>query len=155
MAIGMVAPTLLSMKMTGISDFTRDIQIAYGSFGIAWRLLDDIRDIGGDMDKGSHSAIYLCLPKKVRTYWNNNTIRTRTAAKDSINAILSHILENSLIDKMKERICAELEAAASIVEAYNLKGLAWEFRCLARPLRNRGGSLEERHGKPGISLAKM
>ena len=43
---GMIAPILLSMKMTGISDFTRDIEIAYGSFGIAWRLLDDIRDIG-------------------------------------------------------------------------------------------------------------
>ena len=45
MAIGMVAPILLSMKMTGKSDFTRDIEIAYGSFGIAWRLLDDIQDI--------------------------------------------------------------------------------------------------------------
>ncbi|MGO9571492.1 MAG: hypothetical protein ACLP5H_28550 [Desulfomonilaceae bacterium] len=45
MAIGMIAPILLSMKLTGISDFTRDIEIAYGSFGIAWRLLDDIKDI--------------------------------------------------------------------------------------------------------------
>ncbi|MGA2465913.1 MAG: hypothetical protein ABSH06_16365 [Thermodesulfobacteriota bacterium] len=35
MAIGMIAPILLSMKMTGLSDFTRDIEIAYGSFGIA------------------------------------------------------------------------------------------------------------------------
>ena len=32
MAIGMIAPILLSMKMTGISDFTKDIQIAYGFF---------------------------------------------------------------------------------------------------------------------------
>jgi hypothetical protein len=155
MGIGMIAPTLLSMKMTRISDFTKDLQIAYGSFGIAWRLLDDIRDIGGDIDKGSHSAIYLCLPEKVRTYWNNNNFRTRSAAKDSINAILSHILENSLIDKIKERICAELEAAASIVEAHNLTGLAREFRCLAHPLRNRGSTLEQRNGKPGISLAEM
>jgi hypothetical protein len=136
MAIGMVAPILLSMKMTGISDFTRDIEIAYGSFGIAWRLLDDIRDIGGDIEKGSHSAIYLCLPKKVRTHWNNSTIRNRAAAKDSTNAILNHILEYSIIDKIRERICAELETAASIVEAHNMRGLAREFRCLAHPLRN-------------------
>ena len=120
MAIGMIAPILLSMKMTGISDFTRDIEMAYGSFGIAWRLLDDIRDIGDDIEKGSHSAIYLCLPEKVRTHWNNNTIRNRAAAKDSTNAILNHILEHSLIDKIKERICAELETAASIVEAYDI-----------------------------------
>ena len=75
MAIGMIAPILLSMKMTGNADFTRDIETAYGSFGIAWRLLDDIRDISSDIEKGAHSAIYLCLPKKVRTHWNNNTIR--------------------------------------------------------------------------------
>ena len=140
MAIGMIAPILLSMKMTGISDFTRDIEIAYGSFGIAWRLLDDIRDIRRDMEKGAHSAIYLCLPKKIRTHWNNNTIRSRAAAKDSTNAILNHILEHRLIEKIKERICAELETAASIVEAHNITGLAREFRCLAHPLRNSGST---------------
>jgi hypothetical protein len=139
MGIGMIAPTLLSMKMARRSDFTRDIQIAYGSFGIAWRLLDDIKDIEADIEKGVHSAIYLCLPERVRTYWNNNAIRTRSAAKDSINAILSHIIENSLVDKIKERIWAELETAASMVEAYGLKGFGREFRCLALPIRNTGG----------------
>jgi hypothetical protein len=138
MGIGMVAPILLSMKMTGISDFTKDIETAYGSFGIAWRLLDDIKDIRHDIEKKSHSATYLCLPKKARTQWNNNAVRSRVAAKDSTNAILSHILENGLIDKIKERICAELEKGASIVEAHNMIGLAREFRCLAHPLRNRG-----------------
>jgi len=136
MAIWMIAPILLSMKMAGISDFTRDIQIAYGSFGIAWRLLDDIRDIGDDIEKGSHSSIYLCLPEKVRTHWNNNTIRNRAAAKDSTNAILNHILEHRIIDSIKERICAELKRAASIVQAHNITGLAREFRCLAHPLTN-------------------
>jgi len=135
MALGMIAPTLLSMKMTGMSDFTRDLQIAYGSFGISWRLLDDIRDIDGDIEKGSHSAIYLCLPKKVRTHWNNNTVKSRAAAKDCTNAIVNHILEHNLIDKIKKRICAELQTAASIVEAYGLAGLARELRDLARPLR--------------------
>ena len=140
MGIGMVAPILLSLKMTGISDFTRDIQVAYGSFGIAWRLLDDIRDISRDIEKGLSSAIYLCLPKKARIQWKNNAIRNRAAAKDSTNAIVNHVLEHSLIDKIKERICAELETAASIVEAYDLKGLALEFRCLAHPLRNSGST---------------
>ncbi|MGO9572421.1 MAG: hypothetical protein ACLP5H_33310 [Desulfomonilaceae bacterium] len=136
MAIGMTAPLLLSMKMTGISDFTKDIELAYGSFGIAWRLLDDIRDIGPDMEKGAHSAIYFCLPKQVRTHWNNNAIRSGAAAKDSTKAILNHVLEHRLIDKIKERICAELDTAASIVGAHNMTGLAREFECLAHPLRN-------------------
>jgi hypothetical protein len=140
MGIGMIAPTLLSMKMTEISDFTKDLQIAYGSFGIAWRLLDDIRDIGDDIEKGTESSIYLCLPERVRTQWKNNMFRNRATAKAATKSILIHILEHSLIDKMKERICAELETAASIVEAYDLTGLAREFRCLARPIRNSGST---------------
>lgn len=153
MAIGMVAPILLSMKMTGISDFTKDIEIAYGSFGIGWRLLDDIRDIRSDIQKRSHSAIYLCLPEDLRIQWDHNTSRHRTEPRDCTNAILTHILEHSLIDKIKERICAELETAASIVEAYNLTGLAREFRSLAHPLRNSGILQGERHERPDISLA--
>jgi len=140
MAIGMIAPILLSMKMTGLSDFTRDIEIAYGSFGIAWRLLDDIRDIGGDIEKGAESSIYLCLPERVRTYWKNNIFRNRAAAKAATKSILIHISERSIIDNIKERICAELEKAASIVEAHNLTGLAREIRCLAHPLRSSGST---------------
>jgi hypothetical protein len=155
MALGMVAPTLLSMKMTGMSDFTRDLQSAYGSFGISWRLLDDIRDIGHDIKKGSRSSLYYCLPEKIRTRWNPLNATNPAGANDSTRAILNHILERGLVDRVKERMCAELETAASIVEAYDLAGLAREFRCLAHPLRNNGGPYEEDQGKPGISLAPM
>ncbi len=140
MAIGMIAPVLLSMKMKGISDFSRDIEIAYGSFGIAWRLLDDIRDISRDMEKGVRSGIYLCLPKKVKTHWNNHNSKSHATAKDSLITVLNYIQEYQLIEKTKERICIELETAASIVEAYDLTGLAREFRYLARPLTKNGGT---------------
>lgn len=135
MAIGMIAPILLSMKMTGISDFTTDIESAYGSFGVAWRLLDDIRDIADDIEKEAHSAIYFCLPEEVRTHWNNNTVRSRSAAKDCTNVILNHILERRLIDTIKARICSELEKAESLVAGHHMTGLAREFRCLAHPLK--------------------
>ncbi len=153
MAIWMIAPILLSMKMTGISDFTRDIEVAYGSFGIAWRLLDDIRDIADDMEEGAHSAIYLCLPEEVRTHWNNSNIRSRAEANASKNVILNHIVEQRLIEKIKERICAELGTAASIVAAYRMKGLAREFRCLAHPLKNDGNNRGKDNGRSRISLA--
>lgn len=153
MAIWMIAPILLSMKMTGISDFARDMEVAYGSFGIAWRLLDDIRDIADDMEKAAHSAIYLCLPEEVRSHWNNSIIRSRAAAKASKKLILDHIMEHHLIEKIRERICAELGTAASIVEAYNMKGLAREFRCLAHPLKNSGNDWEEGNGRSRIALA--
>lgn len=155
MGLGMIAPTLLSMKMNGVSYFTRDLQTAYGCFGIAWRLLDDIKDIGIDMEEGAHSAIYFCLPEKLRTRWNNFTLRNRATAEADKNSILIHILEHGVIDKVRARIWAELETAASTVEAYGLKGLGQEFRCLAQPIRNGGRPEEERHGKPGISLAAV
>ena len=137
MGLGMIAPTLLSIKMNGISDFTRDLQMAYGSFGIAWRLLDDIKDMGDDMEKGAHSAIYVYLPEKVRAHWN--TLRDRGPARAAKRGILIHIVEHGIIDKIRARIWAELETAAAMVEAYGLKGFGQEFRCLAQPIRNSGG----------------
>jgi hypothetical protein len=134
MATWMIAPRLLSMKMTGISEFTRDIEIAYGSFGVAWRLLDDIRDIADDMETGAHSAIFLCLPQEARTHWKNSTLGTEASTGAAAENILAYVLEYSVVDRIKERICAELEAAASIVEAHDMTGLAREFRCLAHPL---------------------
>jgi hypothetical protein len=151
MAIGMIAPVLLSRKMTGFSDFTRDIERACGSFGVAWRLLDDVKDIAEDIEKGSHSAIYLCLPEKLTSKWDNNTRTSRAAAKDSTKAILGHIMEHRLIDRIRQRIWAELEAAASLVEAHGVTGLAGEFRCLAYPLRNSANSREEDNGRVGLS----
>ncbi len=151
MAIVMIAPVLLAMKMTGISDFARDIEIAFGSFGIAWRLLDDIRDIREDMGKGAKSSVYLCLPERLRTHWNHGTVGDRAGTRESAHVVLSHILEHGLVDTITERICTELESAASIVEAHKMTGLAREFRCLAHPLKNRDNSLEENNGGQGIS----
>ena len=151
MAILMIAPILLSMKMTGISDFTRDIEIAYGSFGIAWRLLDDIRDIDEDIEKGAETSIYLCLPERLRTYWKSRVVRTGATAGAAKKAILIYIFESKIIYDIKKRICQELETAASIVEAHNITRLAREFRCLGHPLMNNGIDQEERHGRSGIS----
>ncbi len=134
MAIGMVAPILMSMKMAGVTEFTRDIEMAYGSFGIAWRLLDDIRDIIEDINKRIHSGIYFCLPNELRNHWNNNTVINLNETKDFAESILDYIQEQNLIGKVKKRICVELENAASIVETYQMKGLAREFRWLANPL---------------------
>jgi hypothetical protein len=135
MGLGMIAPTLLSMKMNGVSDFTRDLQMAYGSFGIAWRLLDDIKDMGVDMEKRAPSAICLCLSEKFRNHWRNSSLRPRAAAKAAKKSILIHVLEHGVIDRVKARICGELDTAASLVEAYGLTGFAGELRCLAHPFR--------------------
>lgn len=138
MATGFVVPALLSKKISGDEKFTLSIQAIYGSFGIAWRLLDDINDFKTDMFKGSKSAIYACLPETMRKYWEKDT-REENSHRNKI--ILDFVLENSIIEKILERLYVELAFAAETAEEYYLTGLADEFRCLARPFKNRQGLL--------------
>lgn len=135
MAIGMVVPILLSMKINEKANFIKDLELAFGSFGIAWRLLDDIQDIGSDFEKGTRSAIYLCLPKKLKSLWTNKALKRGPVGRDSTSIVFDYILEHHLVDKIKERIDAELESASAKVEAHGLSGLANEFKLLAQPLR--------------------
>ena len=52
MATWFVVPVLLARRMSTDEEFSRSIQAAYSSFGIAWRLIDDLQDIEKDMMKG-------------------------------------------------------------------------------------------------------
>ena len=138
MATGFIVPALILKKMTANEEFAHAIQTAYGSFGIAWRLLDDINDIETDMMKGIHSAIYICLPEEIRRHWNKDT---EDKHRGCTRAILDYVLENSIIERIKERICTELEFAASIADDHNMTGLADQFRYLLSPFENRQNHL--------------
>ena len=137
MATALIVPVLLARKMTANEEFANAIQIAYGSFGIAWRLLDDIQDLERDMMKGVHSSIYICLSDETRNWWNKDTEEKRDKNDGYKKAILSFVLEHRVIDRIKERICTELESAASIADHWNLPGMADQFRCLFQPLKNK------------------
>lgn len=137
MATWFIVPALMTKRMSSDPDFTDAIQKAYGSFGIAWRLLDDIQDLETDFEKRTHSSVYLCLPAEVKSAWDRETEQKRDASDGHTKAILNHILENGVVEGIRERICSELESAASIADHYHITGLADEFRCLARPLKNR------------------
>ena len=136
MATWLIVPVLLTKKMAINDQFTDAIQTAYGSFGIAWRLLDDINDIQIDMMKGSHSSIYVCLPEDIKNYWDKHSGERLDNKSGYFKVVLNCILENSVIGRVRERICSELESAASIADGHNLTGLAHEFRCLLNPLKN-------------------
>lgn len=139
MAILMIAPVLLCMKMTAGLDFAKNIEIAYGSFGIAWRLLDDANDIFNDIEKGTQSSVYWCLPERLRYQWRKKH-GSGTSVTELAKTILAYTFEYGLIEKIKKRICSELDTAASIVETHDITGLAREFRRLAHPLRNSGST---------------
>ena len=135
MATGMIAPVLLVKKINEDEQFAEAIESAYGSFGIAWRLLDDIKDIGDDMQKGIHSSIYICLPEDIKEWWDRGTEEKEQHSQEWIGTVSHYILEKGIIDRIKKRICLHLESAAEMADKLGLKGWADEYRCLLKPLQ--------------------
>ena len=133
MATGLIAPELIMRKMNVSQEFSHAVMTAYASFGIAWRLLDDINDIKADMMKGNHSAIYHRLPEDLRYQWAKNIENKNDCWAEDI---IDYIIKHRIIEKIKERICVELNSAAVIADNCNLTGLAGELRCLLNPLKN-------------------
>ena len=136
MATWLIVPVLITKKITVNEEFTDAMQGAYGSFGIAWRLLDDIKDIETDMMKGVHSSIYNCLPENIRKLWDKNEISESDNDSSCYDIILDYIRKNGVINSIRQRISKELESAASIFEYHRMTGLAEELRSLLMPFHD-------------------
>lgn len=134
MATWLIVPVLMAKKISNNKEFTNSIQVAYESFGIAWRLLDDIKDIEIDMKRGAKSSVYTCLPDELKHYWARPGGK-EWEKKDCFGIILEYILENRVIERIRELIGHELNSAASIAEECNLTSWADEFHSLLRPLK--------------------
>jgi hypothetical protein len=134
MATGLITPALLARMMSEDDTFTHAVQRAYGSFGVAWRLLDDINDLQEDMFKGHHSSVYVHLSQEMKNRWNRIPCQNADDREGHVTVIVDYLLENNVIERLKARICNELDTAVSIAAVVDLEGLADEFRCLLRPL---------------------
>ena len=135
MATWLIVPFLMTKKMTVDEEFSDAVQAAYGSFGLAWRMLDDLKDIEADLINGVQSSIHVCLSEDLQN------CRGKAGARDKkgvhgrdVQACLEYIVQNNVIGKIKERICSELKFAAFIADNYHMTDLANEFRCLYSPL---------------------
>ncbi|MFC1581041.1 hypothetical protein ACFL4N_09075, partial [Thermodesulfobacteriota bacterium] len=135
MATWLMVPVLIANKVSDNLEFPDAVQSAYESFGIAWRLLDDLQDILIDLITDSHSAVYILLPEDMRRLWDNIFRDVSTIKIDHANDILDYIQANGIVEHLQKRACSELESAAVIAEGFKMKGLAEEFRCLAKPLK--------------------
>ena len=137
MATWQIVPSLMTRRVSDNEEFSVAIQRAYGSFGIAWRLLGDIQDIEADMANGIPSSIFVCLSQDMRQCWRTgNGAKKGTESGARAETVFNYILQNKIIERIKARICRELISAAAIADDYHLPGLANEFRCLLKPLEN-------------------
>ncbi|MEJ2364324.1 MAG: hypothetical protein P8017_06530 [Deltaproteobacteria bacterium] len=145
MGTWMVVPVLLAKRMSEKREIIKIIQRLYRSFGIAWRLLDDINDISNDMVRGIHSSIYFCLSERIKTYWDKNHNRALPLVNSEQSIILKYIVDNGVIRILIRRIGEELASAAVLADGHYLAGWADEIRCLSKPLNNSLISYEKQY----------
>jgi hypothetical protein len=136
MATWLVVPILLAKKICPDERYSHLVESAYCSFGIAWRLLDDLQDIEKDMMSGCHSSIYVSLNDDLRSRWDKEA-KEKKRNSDYVPTVLTYVLEREVIDSIRERVCSELESASSLSDTCGLSGWAGEFRSLMKPLRNK------------------
>ncbi|MBP7737512.1 MAG: class 1 isoprenoid biosynthesis enzyme [Spirochaetes bacterium] len=135
LATGLVMPLLVARK-TGCDDrFMSGLRGATESFGIAWRLLDDIQDLEADMAGGARSAVYVCLDDKGRTLWDERGQGTGKGAEKRSERICAMVNEGKIIETIAGRIVAEMDNAAALADGIGLRGLGDEYRALAGPVR--------------------
>lgn len=134
MATWLIVPTLLAKRIDGDEEYSFSIQSAYCSFGLAWRLLDDLQDMEKDMRRGVHSSVYVCLDDKSKRWWDKDFGSKKESDDEYVQRVLSYLKESAVICTIRERARSELESASSIADACGLPGLARELRCLMKPL---------------------
>ncbi len=135
MATWVVMPSLCAMKSGRSGEFTAALRCSYESFGIAWRLLDDIQDLEEDMADGTHSAVYVCLDDKGRVLWDKRGQSKGKGADRRVERIYAMVRDGKIIERIAARIVAELDNAATLADTIGLRGIGDEYRALAGPVR--------------------
>jgi len=130
MATWMIVPKLLSAGIARDETLGRAVQAAYGAFGTAWRLLDDLQDMDTDLEGGCLSAVYYMLPPPIRPIWKRPSDGD---AAGRLQAIREAIRQGGIVDALQARIARELTSAAATLASHRLEGLARELQCLAVP----------------------
>jgi len=123
-----LVPVLTALKLSDNSEFADDIQNAYESFGIAWRILDDINDIEEDIKSREHSSIYHLLPEHWQLLWNS-----QENSRD-MEEIIRYVNSAGILSKLLEHIISELKFSFQTVKKYNMNELSEEFKSLYFPL---------------------
>ncbi|PAX60426.1 hypothetical protein CK510_02020 [Brunnivagina elsteri CCALA 953] len=126
----LVIPILVA-KNTGFD--TALVRQAYESFGIAWRLLDDLRSCRDDAFAGELSAIYYLLPVEERQLWLD--CQGEDEESNYWQKLQSYLEQQGILRKLISHICTSLKEAQKNADLAGLDGYANQFQQLAMPLR--------------------
>ncbi len=129
LATGLVLSFLMARR-NGVDEVS--VGGAFEEFGIAWRLLDDLRDLTTDLAAGTKSGVYLSLCPRGRRLWED-CIRLGQASP--VWPELAQVLDEGVLDEIVTRVIRHLEKAANLADAAGLVPYGRELRQLAAPLR--------------------
>lgn len=129
-----IMPVLASHKITKNSDFTEKIKYAMESFGIAWRILDDIQDAEEDIAAGIHTALYHALPGDAKKLWDEGRSNAEKEKADFRDEIFRELEHGRILEGLIERIVQELNRARKIVEMLGMHGMAEQYRAIGAPV---------------------
>ena len=129
MATWTVVPVLTAMKVSENRKVWVDVRSAYESFGIAWRLLDDVQDVEDDINSGARTAMYLALGEEGRHLWDLASTDDR-----AMDRLVNTMIEEAVAETVLARAVKELMMAESLAGGHGMDGLAGEFWLLAEPL---------------------
>jgi len=139
MSTWMIIPSLVAEMVMGSKQFTVAVQRAFGSFGVAWRLLDDINDIEADIIGGTRSSVYSCCPDEIKSQWDACTGEKATPiAIELFHRVLDHVVNKGILASLRGRICSELQLGAGIAYGCGMKGFGDELRQLMSPFVDQG-----------------
>lgn len=133
MATWQSTPLLIAAKIGADDGFCAALRGAYGGFGTAWRLLDDLQDMVIDLQSRHHSAVYWLLPIEVRLLWDQ---APQHDAGQRHNTIWRAIHRGRVVKRLSRRIFQELGSAAATLETLGLIDLANELHFMAVPFKD-------------------
>jgi hypothetical protein len=126
----LIIPILIA-KNTGFDASL--VRQAYESFGIAWRLLDDLRGCSDDAFAGELSAIYYLLPLEERQLWLN--CQGKDEESNDWQKLQSYLEQQGILRKLISHICTSLKEAQKSADLARLHGYANQLQQLAIPLK--------------------
>lgn len=119
-----IIPTLTAKKLN--LDIVENMLKAFQSFGIAWRLLDDLNDFEDDLFSNTKSALYYSLPEKGKEIWSNAHMNI-DHKEHVLKNICKFFEENKTIEKIRKRICDELDLASKYSNECNMHKLSEQY----------------------------
>jgi len=133
MATGTIVPALLAMRRKEDPPVIEALEAGSASFGLVWRLLDDIQDLQSDMKNHVHSAVYILLPETMKASWDTCAQGEDEGSEEDRRRILECVEETGILGELFGRIEHELESAVSLAERFAPPGFVQEIRHLLRP----------------------